>query len=115
MKVKIAKNICEKTIPDDLIEFCKELSHWYACAVNNGIKCNMSYEAEIDGVDFDNRYGTYYTIHLMFSDEQYSFWETVFANKGENGWYLINEDLFNNINEFVDIKFNYQKVDIVND
>ena len=29
--------------------------------------------------------------------------------------YLINEDLFNSIDEFVDIKFNYQKVDIIND
>jgi hypothetical protein len=115
MKVEITQGIDESTIPDDLIEFCRELSFKYACAVNNGMKCNMSFEAEIDGIDFDNRYGTYYTIHLKFSDEQYSFWEKVFANKGENGWYLINEDLFNNIDEFIDIKFNSQKVNIIND
>ena len=114
MKVDITPEIDKNAIPDDLIMFCKEVSFRYACAFT-GVRCNIWCEAEIDGIDFYNRYGTYYTVHLKFGDEEYSFWETVWMNKGENGWYLINEDLFNNIDEFVDIKFNYQKVDIIND
>jgi len=112
--VEIAKNIDESVIPEDLIIFCKEISFRYACAVS-GAKCNTWFEAEIDGIDFDNRFGTYYTVHLKFGYEQISFWETVWVNKGEDGWYLINEDLFNNIDEFIDIKFNYQKTKIVVD
>ena len=112
--VEIAKNIDESVIPEDLIIFCKEISFRYACAVS-GAKCNTWFEAEIDGIDFDNRFGTYSTVHLKFGYEQISFWETVWVNKGEDGWYLINEDLFNNIDEFIDIKFNYQKTKIVVD
>ena len=35
MKVEIVQDIDKSVIPDDLIEFCREISFKYACAVNN--------------------------------------------------------------------------------